>query len=97
MMLLDSIKEIYISNNKPKTWEHVQEVAETAIWLAERHSLDSEKVKIAEVVWDFGARDIFVRYHGKEPAFEMLPDRIRLYDFSDNYYEIDYDGKVIRY
>ena len=37
MMLLDSIKEIYISNNKPKTWEHVQEVAETAIWLAERH------------------------------------------------------------
>ncbi len=49
-----------------------------------------------EVVWDFGARDIFVRYHGEEPAFEMLPDRIRLYDFSDNYYEIDYDGKVIR-
>ena len=49
-----------------------------------------------EVVWDFGARDIFVRYHGDEPAFEMMPDRIRLYDFSDNYYEIDYDGKVIR-
>ena len=49
-----------------------------------------------EVVWDFSARDIFVRYHGEEPAFEMLPDRIRLYDFSDNYYEIDYDGKVIR-
>ena len=49
-----------------------------------------------EVVWDFGARDIFVRYHGEEPAFEMMSDRIRLYDFSDNYYEIDYDGNVIR-
>lgn len=49
-----------------------------------------------DVVWDFGARDIFVRYHGEEPAFEMMPDRIRLYDFSDNYYEIDYDGNVIR-
>ena len=49
-----------------------------------------------DVAWDFGARDIFVRYHGEEPAFEMMPDRIRLYDFSDNYYEIDYDGCVIR-
>lgn len=49
-----------------------------------------------DVVWDFGARDIFVRYQGEEPAFEMMPDRIRLYDFSDNYYEIDYDGKVIK-
>ena len=49
-----------------------------------------------DVVWVFGARDIFVRYQGEEPAFEMMPDRIRLYDFSDNYYEIDYDGKVIK-
>lgn len=49
-----------------------------------------------DVVWDFSARDIFVRYQGEEPAFEMKSDRIRLYDFSDNYYEIDYDGKVIR-
>ena len=55
MMLLDSIKEIYISNNKPRTWEHVQEVAETAIWLAERHSLDSEKVKIAALLHDVSA------------------------------------------
>ena len=49
-----------------------------------------------DVLWDFMARDIFVRYHGEEPAFEMMPDRIRLYDFSDNYYETDYEGKVIR-
>ncbi len=31
-----------------------------------------------------------------EPAFEMKDERIRLYDFSDNYYEIDCNGKVIR-
>ena len=49
-----------------------------------------------EVIWDFSARDIFVRYHGEEPAFEMHPETIRLYDFSDNYYEIDYDGHVIK-
>lgn len=49
-----------------------------------------------DVIWDYSAKDIFVRYQGDEPAFEMMPDRIRLYDFSDNYYEIDYNGKVIR-
>ena len=48
-----------------------------------------------DVIWDFSAHEIFVRYHGEEPAFEMCPDRIKLYDFSDYYYEIDYDGKLI--
>lgn len=47
------------------------------------------------VLWTFSGRDIFVRYMGEEPAFEMRSDRICLYDFEDNYYEIDYDGKVI--
>ena len=49
-----------------------------------------------DVLWDYSARDIFVRFHGDEPAFEMDIDRIKLYDFSDYYYEIDYDGKIIR-
>ena len=49
-----------------------------------------------DVLWDCSARDIFVRFHGDEPAFEMDIDRIKLYDFSDYYYEIDYDGKIIR-
>ena len=48
-----------------------------------------------EVVWQFSARDIFVRYQGEEPAFEMKQDRICLIDFLDNYYEIDYDGNVL--
>lgn len=47
------------------------------------------------VKWDFSGRDIFVRYQGNEPAFLMKQDRICLYDFEDNYYEIDFDGKLI--
>ncbi len=54
-MIFDSIKDIYISNNKPKTWEHVQEVAETAVWLAEKYGLEQEKVKIAALLHDVSA------------------------------------------
>ncbi len=48
-----------------------------------------------DILWRFSGRDIFVRYKSEEPAFEMKEDRICLYDFLDNYYEIDYDGKMI--
>ena len=48
-----------------------------------------------KVKWEFSGRDIFVRYQGNEPAFEMREDKICLYDFADNYYEISYDGKMI--
>ncbi|MDE6780403.1 MAG: hypothetical protein K2J40_02960 [Ruminococcus sp.] len=47
------------------------------------------------VKWDFSGRDIFVNYQVNEPAFKMTSDRICLYDFEDNYYEIDYNGYVI--
>lgn len=36
-----------------------------------------------------------MRYLGKEPAFEMKCDRICLYDFEVNYYEIDYNRLLI--
>ena len=49
-----------------------------------------------DVKWSFSGRDIFVRYQGNEPAFQMKQDRICLYDFEDNYYEIDFDGKLIK-
>jgi len=49
-----------------------------------------------DVIWDFMARDIFVRQQGTEPAFVMKVDRIQLYDFLNNYYEIDYDGRIIK-
>ena len=51
--------------------------------------------KDLKIKWEFLGKDIFVRYKGEEPAFEMKEDRICLYDFEDNYYEIDYDGKII--
>ena len=47
------------------------------------------------VKWFFSGRDIFVRYQGNEPAFLMKQDRICLYDFEDNYYEINFEGKLI--
>ena len=51
--------------------------------------------KELEVKWEFRGRDIFVRYKGEELAFDMKEDRICLYDWQDNYYEINYDGKIL--
>lgn len=45
-------------------------------------------------VWSFSGKDIFASITGKN-AFEMTKNSIKLYDFQDNYYEIDYDGKEI--
>ncbi|MDE6724076.1 MAG: hypothetical protein K2J79_00570 [Ruminiclostridium sp.] len=45
--------------------------------------------------WEFSGRDIWASVTGKNP-FEICEDCIKLYDFCDNYYEIDFDGKVIQ-
>ena len=45
--------------------------------------------------WEFSGYDIWASVTGKNP-FEICEDRIRLYDFCDNYYEIDFDGRIIR-
>ena len=44
--------------------------------------------------WAFSGKDIFVSVSGKIP-FEMKENSICLYDFEDNYYEIDYEGNRI--
>ena len=44
--------------------------------------------------WIFSGKDIFVSVTDKTP-FELCDDRIKLYDFEDNYYEIDYNGNLI--
>lgn len=44
--------------------------------------------------WTFSGRDIFVSISGKKP-FELCENSIKLYDFSDNFYEIDFTGKQI--
>ena len=48
-----------------------------------------------EIEWSFSARDIFATLDGK-PAFELCDNCIKLYDFENNYYEIDLNGKLIR-
>ena len=45
-------------------------------------------------MWSFSGYDIFVSTTDKTP-FEIKSDRICLYDFEDNYYEIDFNGKVL--
>lgn len=45
--------------------------------------------------WTFAGEDIFSSVTGKN-SFEMKKDRICLYDFCDNYYELDYDGNRIK-
>ena len=44
--------------------------------------------------WSFSGRDIFVTISNKEP-FTIRENSICLYDFEDNYYEIDFDGNQL--
>lgn len=45
-------------------------------------------------VWAFSGRDIFVS-QTRENAFVLGQHSIKLYDWEDNFYEIDYTGKLI--
>lgn len=45
-------------------------------------------------VWKFSGRDIFVSISDKN-AFELTEQSIKLYDFDDNFYELDFDGNII--
>lgn len=45
--------------------------------------------------WIFSGRDIFASVSGKE-SFKLCESSIQLYDFEDNFYEIDFTGKLIR-
>ena len=42
----------------------------------------------------FSGRDIFVSISEKNP-FMLTEDTVQLYDFEDNYYEINFEGKLI--
>ena len=44
--------------------------------------------------WSFSGKDIFLSATGKKP-FELCDNSIKLYDFEDNFYEIDFDGNLI--
>ena len=47
-----------------------------------------------KLVWKFSSRDIFVSTSDKN-AFELTEQSIKLYDFEDNFYELDFDGNII--
>lgn len=50
--LVGSIRNFYQEKNKLKTLRHVEEVAETAVWLAGKNNMDSERVRIAALLHD---------------------------------------------
>lgn len=45
--------------------------------------------------WSFYGKDIFVSMSEKK-AFELLDNSIKLHDFENNFYEIDFSGNLIR-
>ncbi len=53
--IADSIKNTYLSHHKEKTLAHAEKVAETALWLAEKHHLDRGKIRIASLLHDISA------------------------------------------
>lgn len=53
--LIRLIRDRYLSNHKENTLKHVEEVADTAVWLAEVYNLDSDKVKLAALLHDISA------------------------------------------
>ena len=48
------------------------------------------------IVWKFSGKDIFVSVSGKN-AFELTAESIKLYDFEDNFYELDFDGNMVNH
>ena len=53
--LINLIRNRYLSNHKENTLKHVEEVADTAVWLAKVYHLDSVKVKLAALLHDISA------------------------------------------
>lgn len=45
-------------------------------------------------IWNFSGKDIFATISDKT-AFTIENDSIKLYDFEDNFYELDFNGKLI--
>ena len=56
---------------------------------------ESLKIRASLGLWAFSGKDIFASVSGKLP-FEIKDELICLYDFEDNYYEIDFEGKHIK-
>lgn len=53
--MITSINNVYRHNNKLETLTHVHKVAKTASWLAQKHHVNIEKIKIAALLHDISA------------------------------------------
>ena len=53
--VIELIKDTYLSRHKENTLRHVENVADTAVWLAKLYNLDIEKVKLAALLHDISA------------------------------------------
>ncbi len=53
--MVEAIRKTYISCHKENTLKHVEEVAETAAWLAEIYGLDISKAGLAALLHDISA------------------------------------------
>lgn len=53
--VIESIRNTYLINHKENTLKHVEEVAQTAVRLAEIHDLDIAKVQLAALLHDISA------------------------------------------
>lgn len=53
--VIESIKNTYLSHHKENTLKHVEEVSETAVWLAKIYDLDISKVRLAALLHDISA------------------------------------------
>ena len=53
--LFDAIRCKFITNQKDHTLKHVENVADTAVWLADIYGADVIKVKLAALLHDISA------------------------------------------
>lgn len=53
--VMNLTKNKYLDNHKEHTLRHVEEVSDTAVWLAQMYNLDIEKVKLAALLHDISA------------------------------------------
>ena len=53
--VIEAIRNTYISHHKENTLKHVEEVSETAVWLAKIYGLDISKARLAALLHDISA------------------------------------------
>lgn len=92
---MDMVRCCVIKSKKFDTfgnWWHIYQIHDGFIVHGEIEIVRLNKH--LEVIWYFSGADIFASADIYD-VFQMCNDRIKLYDFIGNYYEINYDGELI--